>query len=179
MSKRFGRNQKRKLKEQIQSLQHQLQRDGLSTNHLSTELRNLKDSVRYWDDRICRLLGTESAYRFETSHNQRNDYSTPEVRHCKPHKLTSTTNYDVPNISESLTITLRKLEVSVESSSDEYNRQVAKIALAVGCDRVNYYLSSELLESVGLDREEIKYVTTQVVEELVKLLNSKFKRTCK
>lgn len=66
MSKRYGRNQKRRHRDRIAALEQSQEMDRALLSRVSSELSSLRSEVEQWDEEIRRLLGEHSALRRET-----------------------------------------------------------------------------------------------------------------
>lgn len=67
MAKRYGRNQRRRHREAISQLTHELHEEADRALQLYRDLHLLKEKVEEWDADVRRLLGTYSAFRFKTA----------------------------------------------------------------------------------------------------------------
>lgn len=66
MSKRFGRNQRRKMREEIARKTEAHERASALASYQSDIARRLEQELRDWDDEITHLLGVYSAFRRTT-----------------------------------------------------------------------------------------------------------------
>lgn len=73
MAKRYGRNQRRRHRQEIGALGRDLARSKAAhayqteqTRQLAADLQLLRDQIKEWDAEICDILGAYSAMRFKT-----------------------------------------------------------------------------------------------------------------
>lgn len=78
MAKRYGRNQRRRHREVISQLTHELSEEADRAVRLYRDLCLLKEKVADWDTDVRMLLGTYSAFRFKTP-KERTDRSLRRI----------------------------------------------------------------------------------------------------
>ncbi len=78
MARRFGRNQRRQMRQQVQRLEHDLHVTGDRYRRVAADRRDLEVRMRDWADRMLSCLGEESVFHEQLAVRLGN---VPQPRH--------------------------------------------------------------------------------------------------
>jgi len=159
MSKRFGRNQRRRLRQRIANLEEEVQKDEDSVKRLRQELRDKKAEL----DHVARMIEAVAPNSVCLSAKTvRMDECPPETYKMGVYPKTPL-DYTLNDL-EPFTfreINLSRLKVVLEEYRSAF--EVAVHVLIENNAEVGYYITREALECVGLPRD---YIAREVVMAL-------------
>lgn len=139
MSKRFGRSQKRKLKIQVESLQHSL---NYMSNRLEAEL-----------SKSTKVQGEILYHVYDTTYNM---------------PLSRSTNAPIINDVKVETLPLHQLQTEYYKDNNPYAKELYKMIVVearLSDNTVAYRYSEELLKR--MDKDSLKYYLTDHMADLL------------
>lgn len=168
MGNRYGRNQKRKHREQIAALQEMHRMDRALLNDVSKRAAALDAEMRAWDDEVRHLLGERSAFRRRTPETV-SQYPTREVSIIEP---ISKYSDDLAGMSEAPMMTrerMRRFVFSIDRDDFRLQRLVRFIE-SDGRGGVAYVISDTAL-LMGFGGREVNYLAVNIANNLVRRWN--------
>lgn len=178
MGNRFGRNQKRRMREEIARRDSQIfdLAKGLVTSTseglaVRRKFENLKEQVEMWDAEIRHLLGNFSSFRPGTQ-----DYRGP--KHLSQIPITPplgpVTEFGTPSDSLSFNVE-RVLQLAVDGGSNWEGHRFLRVRI-VDADYtehdLRYAMSRSQFNAVKLGPRERRYVAERIAQELCDGINS-------
>lgn len=169
MANRYGRNQKRRHREQIAALQEASQMDRALLDRVSKRAADLDAEMTAWDEEIRRLLGTHSALRRRT----------PEMQSSRPIRempiMQRITSYDamgsdVLEMPANTRERMRRFVFTLERD-DMRMQKLIRFMETDGRGGVAYAISETALAQ-GFGRREIAYLAHEIAAKMVGHFNS-------
>lgn len=163
MSKRFGRNKKRKMRQQIADLKYAQAMDRGLAEHTGRKLRALESEMREWEERVRALLGHASGFtrtpgRIASAQPMPPEFQTPLMRQLPG--LGAVAPGTPPRSGMDIfNTTMYRLETAVHEGAD----LAAYVHLYIGHnDKLGYYMSRKMLDALGLGPEGMRYVAEDI-----------------
>ena len=152
MAKRYGRNQKRAARAQIERLSNALQRERDRNNPL--------EALVHAHTRIVNeVVGPDSALHLE-----------PRIRHGHGNRYVLRRNLggtylQDPCEVETVSLYLHEFELRVRQDAERYQREVSFVNHTHG-GRVTYMVSEEIVRRMGFDPRLAAHITDQMLRAL-------------
>lgn len=164
LSKRFGRNQKRKLKAELEELQKQNEK-------ITYQLSNAQSVIRTYesiDKEFVNLLGPNTAFRLTTPEIMVRELNNDHrIYRYNPISVFSTPNMDISTQVEILN--LRRMLVMVAADPDQY-RDLIRLRISDDKATAAMYYSTEYLD-IGLQERDIQFIAEDIARKLVQHIN--------
>jgi hypothetical protein len=178
MSKRFGRNQRRRLREGLAKAEKAtaIWRDlwnkaDTEAAQRAVEVRHLKYRIHEWDEEIKRLLGPHSAFRGGTTvHHFHGDAKDVRQMQVKDVPSFASMVSDMPVEEKMMVETVRRLEFEAETLRPDLKLYLRARVVGTKGDAA-YVLSESLLRDVGIGERERQEIAWQIARSLTKHIN--------
>lgn len=172
MSKRYGRNQKRRARERIAALEEAHTMDRALLADVSKRAADLDAEMREWDEEIRRLMGSYSALRRHTPEMQ-SSHPIREMVICEP--LMNMAGFDaMDNELSSMTMSVRERMrrfVFTMKRDDMRAQRLIRFMEIDGKGGVAYAIS-ECAIANGFGKREISYLAHKIASNMAHHWNS-------
>lgn len=176
MSKRYGRNQKRRHRQMISDLTKSALVASQGAEHARRSLALLKSAVSDWDEEIRRLLGTDTAFRFETARHDGAGRTVDRVPLKQRFSFAASSAGDTiaPADVGALTERMRSYIVKIEKDLMRWQRLIRFIEVSPrsGGEEVVYAIS-ETLRADGFGVRDIDAMSMMIAEQMARHLNER------
>lgn len=172
MSKRYGRNQKRRHRERIAALEVSEQRLGDRAARSERALSTLRSEVADWDEEIRRLLGSYSAFQkdvptFATDHPIR---EMPAMERLQPY---ADYGADIPfSMAMSQHIRMQRYITTIESDPIRWSKLIRFVEADRRGAHVAYSMSDEMVMQAKFGPREMHYLAERIAYELINHANA-------
>ena len=171
MSKRYGRNQKRRARELIAALEDMHTMDRAHLAYVSKRAAELDAEMRAWDEEIKRMLGTYSALRRSTPEM----HSSHPIRDMPIHEpISRMIRLDGEISMSEMTMPVRERMrrfVFTLRRDDMRMRRLIRFMETDGKGGVAYSISEEAIAH-GFGRREISYLANEIASNMANHWNS-------
>lgn len=171
MGKRYGRNQKRRAREQIAALEESHIMDRALLADVSKRAAELDAEMREWDEEIRRLLGTYSALRRRTPEM----LSSHPIREMPIHEpISHMSRFDGEISMSEMTIPVRERMrrfIFTLSRDDIRMQRLIRFMETDGKGGVAYSISEHAIAN-GFGRREIAYLAHEIASNMAGHWNS-------
>lgn len=176
MSKRFGRKQKRKLREQVVVLEKEKAAKQSKIDRMSY----LVNLITEWDENIRRLLGPQTAFRLKTELNLVDRTDLPEYWrvfyapsiNCFESSVAMSHG---PEVAASIQ-NLRKMMVEIRQRPDDFRKAIRLIV--ANKQQAAIYVDDDYLSRNGLTERDIRWVAEDIARQLALGLNREYGHDC-
>ena len=163
MSKRFGRRQKRKLKEQLAISNDLSKRSADSYCRLLSRFSD-------WQERVSDVLGKDNALnpKIRTIVS-----SIPRNRDVLSQMPTSPLEY-TSSVAQDIYVRIAQMDrftCVVDELPSEYNYMIRLKEKEGFVGETYYSVSKDVFSRIGLDKEAVDHFSHQIAERLVELIN--------
>jgi predicted nuclease with TOPRIM domain len=167
MSKRFGRNQKRKLRDENAALKSKYNKSlSLNGSLLDAQYR-LEGKLQEWASRIIRLVGQDSAFALELAETKtKPDRLGKTVRMSRPRNLVDLMIRSDGTEQMTMERIISALSWKFENEDDpDVHRKV--FMLRAECGQVAYAVSTEHVADLRSDERVIRDLSDRIANELL------------
>lgn len=161
MSRRYGRNQKRKAREEIA----RLQQDLVSTNQSIVHLSRVQSEYLSWEDRLNRVIPKYSALRKSAPTMRADDLGDVFDIFDEPFSLAQVTQYGHSCASVEIQ-RLRMNVMRVKSSPDHFARGM-RILLRVGNKAVGYAVDDATMAVKDFSDQEHSWLADSIAKDMI------------
>jgi hypothetical protein len=172
MAKRFGRQQKRKLKKQLQESERRCDR-------FSRDYYDLHSAFEEWESRIKSYFGADSSLNPRISKHETNGFSRgpqdyplrdPLPMPSKVEEMFTKDGYQF------LTEQFRRermfrFTMMLEDLPDQYRRLIRFVEIDGQANESRYMISKEQFHRFGLDEDAIWFMARDIAKKLIRLTN--------
>lgn len=168
MSKRYGRNQKRRHREEIAGLSREVC-DQKVLYH-----RTFDRSIWLFEEHkriVNETLGPLSIFHLELAHNVCHENETQMYVSHPTHDLRFM-DMDIDENMGAITVNLESFRVELESEVEDGNLrlQIAFISSLGGGARYQYFVSEDLRKARGFDERMVVPLADEIAHKLIKVL---------
>jgi hypothetical protein len=172
MSKRYGRNQRRRHREKIAALDASVGAWATLAGHLGKKQEDLEDLLRGWDAEVRRLLGENSAFRMGTAKEEVQDiqWFNQILAGVNPHDFMGEALRVVSSPMDAYRIVnLEKMLVHIAADPDGFSTMISLIIV----DRTKsaYCIDRETFLKHGVTPKAIAYIAQDIAQKLAKSVN--------
>lgn len=181
MSKRYGRNQRRKHRETIALLREAIGKRELEAVKQKRRADQLEEELANWNDEIIHLLGNHTAFqrtipmlKVRDLDDFRRMAAPPDMRAAMRVALMA----DGPLMPESMTVEvllMHKLFLTIEHDIGML-RNFVRLRIEDTRHNACYALSDDLLRSRGMSERDVEWMAVKIAREMVYLMNKNTSR---
>lgn len=170
MGNRYGRNQKRRHREQIAALERARIEDKRRLDSALKRAADLDNEMQDWDEEIRRLLGTYSALR-RSAPEFRSAHPIREMSIIEPMRFSASYGAEVAEMTMPTRERMRRFVFTLERDDIRMQRLI-RFMETDGLGGVAYSISDAALAQ-GFGRREVAYLAHQIAENLANHWNAR------
>jgi hypothetical protein len=167
MAKRFGRNQRRKMRDEIASVQWELKSSRKSENETNARYVELSRRLTSWAEEVLRLMGQDSAFNEQVRRMAVEDVRSygGVLRLAPPIRMPVFSPREKPIPLSSYTV-IEALIWRLHVSADEFSDMVRIELENRHAESVGYALSRKL----GWGEKDAEYLARQIARQLIAVM---------